>query len=113
MRGADEVVKAVATGLVTLIVSLTVLQLQLGGRRRRRRRELLDELALLEKLDDWPLYRARARARVEELLERQLPGEPLPDDAMEAAIAEEGVGSVRNEAKAVLVVVTVLILMVF
>ncbi|WP_193613146.1 hypothetical protein [Nocardioides lijunqiniae] len=68
----DDILKAVATGLVTLTVGVTLFLVQQGGKRRRLRREIREELELIEKLPDG-VHKDRLRVRVNGLLGEYAP----------------------------------------
>jgi hypothetical protein len=77
VAAVDELWKAVATGLVTLVIGFAGFQLQQGGRRRRRRRELREEIELLALIDKRSPSYGPMRARVDAMIARYEP--PITD----------------------------------
>jgi hypothetical protein len=71
----SDVWKLVVGGVITLIGSALLHQLQLGSRRRRRRRDIKEQLELLALLGDYEEAAERVRRRVTAALEAYEPSE--------------------------------------
>ncbi|MGF9755168.1 hypothetical protein AAII07_08185 [Microvirga sp. 0TCS3.31] len=70
---AGDFWKLLVGGVVTLVGSALLHQLQLGTRRRRRRRDIREQLELLALLGDHPVAAARVRRRVTAALDAYEP----------------------------------------